>query len=288
MFAPELRAEGDTLVLGRISDDPKAHYEQLKPLLDYVVPRMEKVGIRQGRILMAKDVQQMASYLRRGRVDWVTETSAGGMLLAERGGAVPLLRTSRGGKSSYATVFFVRRGSRIHSLAQLRGRSVAFQNRASTSAYFMPADELLDQGLSLEQLLSPHDQPGPDAVGFMFARSERNIVTWVAKGLVDAGAINDGDWVSPSRVPAAFRDELRLIHTGPRLPRGIEMVGTRVPGAVRKRLREVLLAARHDPAAAPALKAFFGTTAFQPIDAETRAQLAHIRAATVRVRREVE
>src|SRR5690606_41327032 len=28
------------LVLGRVSDDPKAHYEQLKPLLDYIVPRM--------------------------------------------------------------------------------------------------------------------------------------------------------------------------------------------------------------------------------------------------------
>ncbi|MDQ3056423.1 MAG: metal-binding protein, partial [Pseudomonadota bacterium] len=57
------------LVLGRISDDPKAHYEQLKPLLDYVVPRLAAVGIREGRVLMAKDVQQMASYLRRGRVD---------------------------------------------------------------------------------------------------------------------------------------------------------------------------------------------------------------------------
>ena len=63
------------LVLGRISDDPKAHYEQLKPLLDYVVPRMADVGIRQGRILMAPDPQQMASYLRRGRVDWVSETA---------------------------------------------------------------------------------------------------------------------------------------------------------------------------------------------------------------------
>ena len=28
------------LVLGRISDDPRSHYDQLKPLLDYVVPRM--------------------------------------------------------------------------------------------------------------------------------------------------------------------------------------------------------------------------------------------------------
>ena len=36
------------LVLGRISDDPKHHYEQLKPLLDYIVPRMADLGIRKG------------------------------------------------------------------------------------------------------------------------------------------------------------------------------------------------------------------------------------------------
>ena len=30
--------DSDVLVLGRISDDPKSHYRQLKPLLDYLVP----------------------------------------------------------------------------------------------------------------------------------------------------------------------------------------------------------------------------------------------------------
>ena len=70
-----LASDRSVLVLGRLSDDPKSHYEQLKPLLDYVVPRLRDVGIVEGRILMAKDVQQMSSYLRRGRVDWVTETS---------------------------------------------------------------------------------------------------------------------------------------------------------------------------------------------------------------------
>src|SRR5690606_825659 len=59
-LAPALADDG-VLVLGRISDDPKAHYEQLKPLLDYVVPRMADVGIREGRVLMARDAQQMQS-----------------------------------------------------------------------------------------------------------------------------------------------------------------------------------------------------------------------------------
>jgi len=137
--------DAHVLVLGRISDDPKSHYEQLKPLLDYVVPRMANVGIREGRILMARDVQQMNSYLRRGRVDWVTETAGTGMLLEQGSHAKPLLLTERDGVSSYTTVFFARRDSGIRSLRDLRGRSVAFQNPYSTSAYYVPAAELLDR-----------------------------------------------------------------------------------------------------------------------------------------------
>src|SRR3546814_15284114 len=85
------------LVLGRTSNGPSRHYGQLKPLLDYVVPRMADVGIHEGRILMANGVPMMQSYLRRGRVDWVTETTAAGMLLAERSQARLLLVTERGG-----------------------------------------------------------------------------------------------------------------------------------------------------------------------------------------------
>src|SRR3546814_16350558 len=101
--------DDNVLVLGRISDNPKAHYEQLKPLLDYVVPRMRDVGITEGRILMARDAQQMASYLRRGRVDWVTETAGTAMQLQQQAGAVPMLITERNGVNRYHSVFFAPR-----------------------------------------------------------------------------------------------------------------------------------------------------------------------------------
>ena len=48
--AAPVEDDASVLVLGRVSDDPKSHYDQLKPLLDYVVPRMASVGIRSGRI----------------------------------------------------------------------------------------------------------------------------------------------------------------------------------------------------------------------------------------------
>lgn len=280
--------DSHVLVLGRISDDPKAHYEQLKPLLDYVVPRMAGVGIREGRILMAHDAQQMNSYLRRGRVDWVTETAGTAMLLVNGGGARPLLITERDGVSRYTSVFFARRDSGIRSLADLPGHSVAFQNPYSTSAYYVPATDLVDKGLKLEILLSPADRPEPGSVGYLFARTELNIATWVHKRLVDVGVMSNLDWENPQRVPLAFRNDLAVIHETPDYPRALELVRGNLDPKVEARLREVLLEAAGDPDAREALLQFFKTTRFLPIDAQSRHSLQYIGEGVQRIRAEVE
>lgn len=278
----------DVLVLGRISDDPKAHYEQLQPLLDYVVPRMADVGVREGRILMARDPQQMASYLRRGRVDWVTETAGTAVVLRSRADAQPLLLTERDGTSRYHSVFFARRDSGLRELEDLRGRSVAFQRPSSTSAYFAPAAELLARGFGLEILLSPTERLESDAVGYVFARSELNISTWVHKRLVDAGVMSDLDWINPQRMPDAFRRDMVVIGRTGDYPRAVELVRAGLDARVAQRLREVLLAAADDPAAAPALREFFGTTRFLPLDASSSLALDRLATGVARVRTDVE
>jgi phosphonate transport system substrate-binding protein len=276
------------LVLGRISDDPKAHYEQLKPLLDYVIPRMAGVGIREGRILMARDAQQMTSYLRRGRVDWVTETSGIAMQLAQRAAARPLLLTERDGVSSYRTVFLARRDTGIDDLQALRGRSIAFQNTSSTSAYFVPAAEILARGQPLSLLLSPHDRPDEGTVGYVFARSELNVSTWVHKRLVDAGVMSNLDWNNPTRVPPSYRRDLVIFHQSGDYPRALEMVRGDLDPEVRERLAQVLREASQDPDAREAMLRFFKTTRFLPIDAQAQRALERLGTGVARVRAEVE
>lgn len=276
------------LVLGRISDDPKAHYEQLKPLLDYVVPRMADVGIRSGRVLMARDVQQMASYLRRGRVDWVTETAGTSILLQQRSKAQALLITERDGVSHYNTVFFARRDGAVASLDGLLGHSIAFQNPASTSAYFQPAAELVSRGMPLDILLSPMERPDPESVGYLFARSELNISTWVHKRLVDVGVMSNLDWNNPQRVPASYKPDLKIIYQSPAYPRALELVRGDLDDKVEARLRQVLLAAADDPDAREALLLFFKTTRFMPIDTKSRHALDQMREGVIRVHTEVE
>ncbi len=276
------------LVLGRVSDDPSAHYAQLKPLLDFVVPRMAPVGIRTGRILMAKDLQQMSSYLRRGKVDWINETAGNAAVLEQRDVAHSFLMVERDGVTRYHSLFFVRRDSAVKSLQDLHGRSIAFQSPYSTSAYYVPAVQLLEAGESLELLLSPMDKPPPDRVGYVFARTELNISTWVHKRLVDVGVLSSLDWNNPHRVPPEFRSDFRIIARSDDVPRALMLVRKGLRPEVEARLREVLLEASHDPEAGEALRQFIGTNRFVPIDADAEIVMKRLAAGVRRVRLEVE
>ncbi len=276
------------LVLGRVSDDPKSQYEAMKALLDYVVPKMADVGIREGRVLMANDALQMASYLRRGRVDWVSETAGGAMLLQRRAGAEPFVLSERNGTRRYHTIYFARKDGDVRSIDDLRGRRIAFQNRTSTSAYFVPAMELLERGMALDILTSPTDAPAPGAVGFVFARTERNVATWVHKHLVDVGAVSDLDWNDPRKVPDFFRNDFVILRETPDMPRGVEMVRGDLDAKVRERLRAILIAAADDPQARVALGRFHRSLRFFPIEDGDRADLARLRKGVDRVSRDIE
>ena len=280
--------DASVLVLGRVSDDPKSHYDQLKPLLDYVVPRLASVGIRSGRILMARDLQQMTSYLRRGQVDWINETAGNAGLLERRGVATSFLVTEREGATRYHSVFFVRRDSPVRTLADLAGRSVGFQNPYSTSAYYLPAAELLDHGMKLEVLLSPMDKPAPGAVGYLFARTELNITTWVHKRLVDAGVFSNLDWANPQRMPPTFAQDFRIVARTADVPRALMLARKGMDPKVEARLREVLMEASADPDAGEVLRRFIGTSRFVPITEEDRRALDRLGAGVARVRAEVE
>jgi len=278
----------DVIVLGRVSDDPKRHYDALKALIDYVVPKLREVGIREGRVLMARDYQQMASYLRRGRVDWLTETAGIALVYEDRVGTRPLVATVRNGVERYRGVVFVRQDSGLTGLASLRGRSIAFQNPTSTSAYFAPAAALLDLGLRLEILLSPMDRPHADTVGYLFARSESNIATWVHKGLVDAGAFSNVDWDELVADPRGFAGDLRIIHETQDFPRAIEIVRPGLRPAVEQRLRQVLLEAHLDPEGVEALQRFFRTNRFVPVSPELVEDLRQLAPGVRRIRAELE
>ncbi len=269
--------DGRTLVIGKVSSNPKKQFRNLKPIAQYVAQQMKDLGITGAKVLMAKDNQQMITYLKQGKVDWVTETVSSALLFQEHGSAEILLRNWRKGVPEYHTIFFARKDSAIDSLEDLNGRTIAFQDRGSTTAYFLPAAQLIEHGLVLFKLTSLEEQAPHETVGYVFSREEINTSTWVHSGLIDAGAYNNLDWSREDHLPSRYKKDLKIFHKSAPQPRALELVRKSLDPAIKTRLKSILLNAHRDVNAKAALQAYQQTQRFDELDENVRAALKKMR-----------
>lgn len=277
-----------TLVIGKVSHNPRKHYRYLKPIADYAAAHMADLGIHRAKVLMARDNRQMLDYLRQGRVDWVTETVMSASEFATQAGAEILLTKWKKGVPDYHTVFFVRADSTIHELDDLVGRTLALEDQGSTTAFFVPAEILLEHGFRLVRLSSPHDKPPAGTIGYMLTREEISVSTLVHKGLADAGAFNNLDWEKEDHLPHIFQREMRIIHSSASMPRAVELVRGGLAPAIKGRLKALLLKAHLDPEAAPALQAYQQTSRFEQLSAAELQSILELYRTVVNVRERLE
>ncbi len=119
--------------------------------------------------------------LRNGDAD-ISFMGALPFVLAEAEiGAVPLLSEVYRGAPSYSGRVFVRRDSGIKTLADLKGRDIAFADPISESGYLYPLDLFVKDGL-----ISSADQAAQFFGQKFFAGGYQQAMQAMASGLVDA------------------------------------------------------------------------------------------------------
>ncbi len=98
------------------------------------------------------------------------------------GTAVPLVQ--RAEDAHFHAKFVAPAGSGIRSLADLKGKTLAFGSVSSTSGHLMPRYYLLKAGID----------PDKDLARYAFCGAHDATVKWVEAGKVDAGALNESVW----------------------------------------------------------------------------------------------
>lgn len=267
-------ATGGTLTIGRVSNEPEKSYKQLKPMLDYMVRNLGDVGITDGAVVIAKDHNEMVRHLKQGKVDWVQKGVFEALIYSKEAGVDIALRSWREGVPSYYSVIIARKDGPVGSLKDLVGRKIAFQDRGSTSAFFVPSALLRKAGFELVELSSPREKVPAGKIGYVFAGKELTITTWVHRELADAGAYHNQNWSKPTDNPEAMKKDLKIIYQGKPMPRMIEMLRKDLDPQVKAKIITILLRAHEDPAAAAALKAYGPETVkFDELKGKAREEL---------------
>jgi len=255
------RADGNSLIIGRVSDNPTKTYGELKPMVDYVANHLRDLGIAGSSIVIAKNAKEMIKFLKEGKIDWVQKGVFQALLYQEQAGMEIMLRSWREGAPDYYTIMFTRNDSGINALQDLRGKKIAFQDAGSTSSFFTPAAALRKAGLELVELNSPKDKTPPNEVGYAFAGDEISITTWVHRGWTAAGAYHNQDWDNPTHNPVPMKKDLKIFYRSEKLPRMVELIRKDLDPKIKARIKEVLLKAHEDPEAKEALLRYGPKTA---------------------------
>lgn len=268
----EATARQQTLVVGVISSNPKKAFKRTQPFADFLADRLSKHGITKGEVVVSRDIRQMARWLSNGRVDLVSETVFSAQELIDHADAELLARRWKSNAPAYRSIFFSRRGNEVNALGDLRGKTVVFEDRGSTSAFLVPAAILLEQGYELYELSSPREHPPEDKVGYFFSDEysksggETNMMSWVHRNIVAAAAFSNLDW--EKEIPKQVKQQLQIIHVSRDIPRSLMLIRSDLSVDIKQSILNELLSAHQTAEGQKALRAYKKTKKFDAITPE--------------------
>lgn len=197
---------------------PQEDSRQYQPFLDYLA---QATGYKFRLHFVRKD-QGVAEQMARGAIQFASSVQA--QLSA---GAIPLARgLNMEGKPSYRAMIVVALNSPIKSLADLRGKRMAFGHVNSTQGHLIPRIMLGEAGRSLQ-----------DFGSYNYTGSHQNCANAVISGKADACGMQD----TLAKVLAA-EQRLHILQASREYPSSGIVASRDVPAEAIEKVRQALIA----------------------------------------------
>jgi ABC-type phosphate/phosphonate transport system substrate-binding protein len=264
-------AEGRVLVFGRVFDDPVRAIRDRQEFVDYLAKKLAPAGITGGKIVVVDKMHLLVQALKDGKVDLFHDSVAPTLVVSKASGAIPILRQWKYGEAEYAGIIVVKKNSGINTLADLKGKVIAFDEPHSTSTSILPRMFLQEKKLKLTEV-KLHDRVRPDSIGYIYG-ADGSSVNVLVTGKADAAVTIHRDF---DRIKPEIRDSLAVLGTTMAAPRNIVAIRRDLEPRLAKELKEVLLNMDKDPEGQEVLKRSQNTTKFDEISPEALGQIKQI------------
>ena len=232
------------------SRDPTA-LQEAGDALAGTITRLSGVPMK---AIVASDYAGVVEALRSRRVELAFVHPVGYVLANREAGCQILVRDVWQGKTAYTARFYVRRDRGIQRVEDLRGKTVAFVDPASSSGYIYPMVLLIKQGLVRER------DPKSFFKDALFAGNHEAALQAVLRGRVDSAASFD---LAPElylKDPALIT-QLGFVGETPAIPEAGICARPGVPADVLARIKRALLAIK-GPEHAALLKQIYDIDGF--------------------------
>jgi phosphonate transport system substrate-binding protein len=217
----------------------------------------ELIGTRV-RVTVASDYAAVVEALRNKTADLAFVHPAGYVLAHREAKATIVAKNQWHGKTSFTARFYVRKESGLKTLEDLRGKTIAFVDPASSSGYIYPMVMLIQRGLVQNR------DPKTFFRDVMFAGSHDASMRALLNGHVDAIASFDMAREQYLKTEAE-RERLTWVAETPPIPEAGIAAREGLPPATFARVRAALLQIK-GPSHAALLKRLYDIDGFEPAE----------------------
>jgi phosphonate transport system substrate-binding protein len=253
--------EVKALQLGLVSEINKSAIEEhFRDFVRYVSRRIAPGAEAGARVVIAPTPFELAKLLEQRRVDFYMESVYPTYTINYvHGAGKTLLRRWKGGQAEYQSLIFTKRDGAIKQLADLRGKTMMFEDPGSSSGYLMPKLFLSRNGYKLVEKKG-YDANAPAAdIHYSFAYLRSKLIEAVLTQQVAAGAISDDDY---NGLDEKRKSAIAILAHTEKLPRHLVSVRSDLAPQLVGQLTDVLVAMHDDAEGQRILKKSDQTTKF--------------------------
>lgn len=248
---------GRTIVLGDISSNPQKKIRKFQPLANYIAANLSEFD--RGKVKIAPDMETMIAWLKSGEVDIYIDSPYPAMLAVNGADAKPILRRWKKGSAEYYSLIFTMNDRNIKSLADLKGKTVAFDHPASTTGYMLPLAKILESGLKPTKQNSFNASVSKDEIGYLFSDEDENSIEWLLSKKVAAAAIHN---ISFEKMSPEIKAKVTVLAETEKVARNIVLANKNLPSEEIASISSLLLEMDKTTEGKTVLETFSRTTKF--------------------------
>jgi phosphonate transport system substrate-binding protein len=212
---------------------PKETFVYYREMLDYL-------GRQSGRsvqLIQRKTYDEVNALFPKGEVDLAFICTGPYAVSRDKYGFEALATPQVRGQPFYQAYLIVPKESTYEKLEDLKGRVFAFTDPDSNTGAMVPRFWLAETGETPESFFSRT----------IFTYSHDNSIMAVAKGLVDAAAVDGHQWEYFERFSPAHTSRTRVIRKSQPFGSPPLVASARLTGEIRSQIQQVLLSMHADP-----------------------------------------
>ena len=213
----------ETLKVALLPDENASELiKRNQPLKDY----LEKELGKKVDLVVTTDYSSMIEAMRFGRIDIAYFGPLWYVLAKGKADIEPFAAMVSDGKPTYRSVVIANANANVNSLSDIKGKKVAFGDRASTSSHLIPKTLMAEAGVVNDRDYQQHFVGSHDAVAVNVANGNAEVgglseVIWktlLERKLVDAGKVKviayskeypQYPWTMRSDLKPELKDKIR-------------------------------------------------------------------------------